>query len=134
MEENTGNVIVWKDRKRILFGLPWSFTRYSLTQEKLIVDTGLLNRKEEEVRLYRILDITLKRPFSQRLWGLGTVHLCTADKSTPEIDIKCIKNSRAFKDMLSDMVERERNERRISGREYMGVMDMDDDINDSHEY
>ncbi|MDD3921428.1 MAG: PH domain-containing protein [Eubacteriales bacterium] len=138
MEEQKANPneIVWKDRKRIIFGLPWTFTRYSLTQEKLLVDTGFFNRKEDEVRLYRILDISLKRPLSQRIWGLGTVHLCTADKSTPDFDIKRIKNSRDFKNMLSDMVERERNERRISGREYMGIGsmdgDMDMDMDDMH--
>ena len=66
---------VWKDRKRTLFGLPWSFTRYYLTEDKLIIETGFLSRREEEIRLYRILDITLQRPFAQRLFGLGTVHL-----------------------------------------------------------
>ena len=71
---------VWKDRKRTLFGLPWSFTRYYLTEDKLIIETGFLSRREEEIRLYRILDITLQRPFAQRLFGLGTVHLCTAHK------------------------------------------------------
>ena len=33
---------VWKDRKRTFLGLPWSFTRYELTEEKLIIETGLL--------------------------------------------------------------------------------------------
>ena len=41
--------VVWQDRKRTLFGLPWSFTKYSLTEEKLLVETGFLNKKEEEI-------------------------------------------------------------------------------------
>ena len=118
---------VWKDRKRTLFGLPWSFTRYYLTEDKLIIETGFLSRREEEIRLYRILDITLQRPFAQRLFGLGTVHLCTADHSTPEIDIRRIKKPREFKEMLSDMVEHEREERRIGTREFIGGVDMDDE-------
>ena len=102
MEQN----YVWKDRKRIIFGLPWTFTRYYLTEEKLIIDTGFFNRKEEEIRLYRILDITLKRPLGQRLWGLGTVHLCTADKTTSELDVplwltKHLTKSRIFKTSFS---------------------------------
>lgn len=120
--------VVWKDRKRIIFGLPWTFTRYSLTEEKLLVDTGFFNRKEEEVRLYRILDITLQRPLGQRIWGLGTIKLNTADKSTPELEIKRIRQSRKFKEMLSDMVEHERDEKRIAAREFMGYGDMDDDM------
>lgn len=118
--------VVWKDRKRIIFGLPWTFTRYSLTKEKLIVDTGFISRKEDEVRLYRILDISLHRPLSQRIWGLGTIRLNTADKTSPELEIKRIKNAKAVKEMLSDMVEKERDEKRIAAREFMGG-DMDDD-------
>lgn len=118
--------VVWKDRKRIIFGLPWTFTRYSLTQEKLIIDTGFLSRKEDEIRLYRILDITLKRPLHQRIWGLGTIRLNTADKSSPEIEIKRIKHAKETKELLSDMVERERNEKRIAAREFMGFADADE--------
>ncbi|MDO4732985.1 MAG: PH domain-containing protein [Bacillota bacterium] len=110
---------LWKDRKRIIFGLPWTFTRYSLTEDKLLVDTGFFNRVEEELRLYRIMDITMKRPFGQRIWGLGTIHLCTGDKSSPELDIKSIKNPRQLKELLSGMVEKQREEKRIVAREFM---------------
>ena len=39
--------IVWKDRKRIFFGLPWTFTKYALTEEKLYIETGVLSKREE---------------------------------------------------------------------------------------
>ncbi len=120
--------VVWKDRKRIIFGLPWTFTRYILTEEKLTIDTGFISRKEDEIRLYRILDISLNRPLSQRIWGLGTIMLNTADKTAPEVAIKRIKRAKEIKDMLSDMVEKERDEKRIAAREFMGYGDMDDDV------
>lgn len=110
---------VWKDRKRIIFGLPWTFTVYKLTEEKLFIETGFFSKKEEEIRLYRVMDLTLKRPFGQRIWGLGTIHCCTADKSTPEFDILKVKKSKQVKDMISDMVEKQREEKRISAREFM---------------
>ena len=116
---------LWRDRKRTLFGLPLSFTVYKLTNEKLMVETGFLNKKEEEVRLYRILDITLRRSLGERLLGLGTIHCCSADKSTPEFDIKHVKNSREVKNLISDMVEEERERKRIAGREYF-----DDGVDD----
>lgn len=109
----------WSDRKRIIFGLPWTFTKYAATDEKLLIRTGVLNVKEEEVRLYRILDLTLKRTLFQRLWGIGTIHVCSADKSTPEFEILNIKNPEIVKNMLSDMVEEERRKKRVSGREFM---------------
>jgi len=65
----------WQDRKRIIFGLPWSFTKYYLTEDKLLIRKGFLNTQEEEVRLYRIMDVTLKRSFGERLFGLGTIHV-----------------------------------------------------------
>lgn len=110
---------IWKDRKRTIFGLPWSFTRYMLTEEKLIIDTGLFSRREDEIRLYRIMDITLKRTFRDRLEGVGTIHCCSGDKSTPEFDIARIKNPREVKEMLSELIENERMKRRIGVREHM---------------
>ena len=121
---------VWKDRKRVLFGLPWSFTKYRLTEEKLFVCTGFFNRHEEEVRLYRIMDITLNRTFGQRIFKLGTIHICSSDKTTPEFDLKRIKKSKHVRDLLSDLVEEERQRKRIAGREYM---DSHDDVHDAFE-
>lgn len=118
MKSNVSGVI-WQDRKRTVFGLPWSFTRYFITDEKVLLDIGFFSRTEEEIRLYRITDVTLKRSFCERIFGLGTIHCCSGDKSTPEFDIKHIKNSRATKEMLSDLVEKARNERRVAVREFV---------------
>ena len=115
--------VVWQDRKRIIFGLPWTFTKYVLTKEKLLIQTGILSTKEEEVRLYRIMDVTLRRSLAQRLFGLGTIHCCSADKSTPEFDIKWIPDSAAVKEKLSDLVEAERMAKRVSSREFMSDED-----------
>lgn len=119
---------IWRDRKRTIFGLPWSFTKYLLTEEKLLVKTGLFSTKEEEVRLYRILDVTLKRSLKERIFGLGTIHCCAADKSTPEFDILHIKNSEEVKRRLSDLIEEQRELKRISGREFLDA----DDISPDH--
>ena len=111
---------LWQDRKRIFFGLPWTFTTYALSENSLFIKRGILNISEEEIRLYRILDITLRRSFWERLFGLGTLHLCTADKSTPEIDILHIPSPKEIRTLLSDKVEEARSERYVGVREYMG--------------
>ncbi|MBQ2982498.1 MAG: PH domain-containing protein [Lachnospiraceae bacterium] len=122
--------VKWKDRKRIIFGLPWSFTRYRLTDDKLIVSTGLFSINEEEIRLYRIMDVTLKRSLGERLWGLGTIHICSSDRTTPELDIKRVRQSADVKEMLSDMVEAARKKNRVSAREFMSGDDIDEDMDD----
>ena len=126
----SANEYVWKDRKRTIFGLPLSFTIYKLTEEKLLIETGFFSKKEEEIRLYRIMDLTLNRPFGQRIFGVGTIHCCTADKSTPEFDILKIKKSSEIKNMISDMVEREREKKRVSAREFRTDEDEWDVIDD----
>ena len=66
--------ILWHDRKRHL-GLPLSFTKYSMSEDRLFVETGFLNLEQNEVRLYRILDLQLKRSFGQRIFGVGSIIL-----------------------------------------------------------
>lgn len=119
---------VWQDRKRIIFGLPWTFTVYRLVKDKLLIETGFLSKKQEEIRLYRIMDLTLHRPIGQRIWGLGTIRCCTADKSTPEFDILKIKDAERVKNLISDMVEQQREEKRISAREFMTESEHDGDM------
>lgn len=95
-----------------------------------MIDIGFLSRTEEEIRLYRITDVTLSRSLGERIFKLGTIHCCSGDKSTPEFDIKRIKNSREIKDMLSDLVEKARNERRVAIREFVDNDSEHDDIED----
>ena len=110
---------IWSDRKRIFCGLPWTFTTYTLTSDRLFIETGVLGKHEDEVRLYRILDISLSRSFSQRIFGLGTIHCCSADKTMGDFDIINIKNPREVKERLSELVEHERQAKRVTNREFM---------------
>lgn len=111
--------ILWKERKRTLFGLPLSFTVYTLTKDKLLIESGIFNKVQEEVRLYRIMDLTLRRSFEERIFKLGTIHCCSGDKSTPEFDILRIKNSQKIKDLISEAVEKSRKKNRIATREFI---------------
>lgn len=119
---------VWQDRKRIAFGLPFTFTTYHLTPEKLLIRSGILNTKEEEICLYRIMDVTLQRSLWERLFGLGTIHCCSADKSTPEFEIRWIPHAAEVKEQLSDMIEAERQAKRVSSREFMTDEDADEEM------
>jgi hypothetical protein len=61
---------LWKDRKRY-FGLPLSFTRYALSEDRLFLSVGFLNIKDDEILLYRVRDIDTERSLWQRLFGVG---------------------------------------------------------------
>ena len=131
--------VIWKDRKRPFLGLPWSFTKYELTEQKLIINKGFLNVSEEEVRLYRFVDVTMTQTLGQRIFGVGNLHCETNDRSGGNFVIELIKNPRQVKDLLSDTVEAERDRKRVSVREFMADMDdstdmdadgVDDDIHE----
>lgn len=122
--------VIWSDRKRTLFGLPLSFTKYTLTEERLFIQTGLYTTVEDEVRLYRILDVKLTRTLGQKIFGVGSIHVCSADKSMADFEITSVKNSADVKEKLSELVEKNRVEKRVMNREAMFGQDVGYDEDD----
>ena len=119
--------ILWKDRKRFL-GMPLSFTRYSLTEDRLFYSVGFLNIKDDEILLYRVRDINTSRTFGQRLLGVGTVTVMSSDKSMPTMVLKNIKNPMAVKELIHQQVEEMKIRRRVRVGEIMsGNYDEDQD-------
>lgn len=111
--------VIWQDRKRIL-GMPISFTRYILEEDRLILDEGLLKSVENEIMLYRIQDITLIRTLGAKILGVGTLELRSSDKTHPVLYLKNIKDVAKVKRTLSENVERERDRRRVGTHEFIG--------------
>lgn len=114
----------WKDRKRFL-GLPLSFTRYSIREQRLYYSKGFFNTTEDEMLIYRILDVKLNRTFGDKLVGVGTITLFTADKTSPELKLERVKKPKYVRDIISKMVEEERLRLNIRGKELYGVSDND---------
>ena len=72
------------------------------------------------------MDVQLDRTLGQKIFGVGTIHVKSGDKILKDFDIKSIKNSREIKEMLSELVEKNRVEKRVVNREMM-LDDVDDD-------
>lgn len=64
---------------------------YRITSRRIVVETGVLSKKLEQIDLYRVADYTVERPFGQRIMGTGNLMLKTFDKTTPELDVLDIK-------------------------------------------
>lgn len=109
--------ILWKDRKRPIFGLPLSFTRYTLTAEKLIVKKGFLNLVTDEIRLYRVLDVSSKESIFQRIFRVGTLKIMSNDESLKNFELSNIKKADFVRSLLSDATEKERVRKRVTSRE-----------------
>lgn len=120
--------IIWKDRKRTFCGLPWSFTKYSLSEDRIFVERGFFKTIEDETRLYRILDLKLERSFVQKIFGIGSVVVTSSDRNLGTFVLKNIKNAKEVKEQIADLVEKQRDAKRVVSREFM-----DDDYTDDEE-
>ena len=121
--------IIWRARKRNFLGLPWTFTIYGFSKDRLFIKTGVLSTKEDEVRLYRITDVSLHRSLWQRIMGMGSIKIYSADQSLGDFEIKNIRDCENVKEQLSQLVEDERQAKRVSSREFLmddGEADGDD--------
>lgn len=116
---------IWSDKKRI-FGLPISFTRYSLSEDRLFTDQGFLNTTQDQLQLYMIRDISLKRSFFQKLLGLGTIELVTGDKSNPTLLIENIPGSEEVKEKVYQLVVEAKKDRHVMYHENFGGVDGED--------
>lgn len=110
---------VWIDKKRHL-GMPISFTKYTLTNERLYTESGFINLKESELLLYRVRDIGLTRTLWQRLFGVGTIHIYSSDTTDEHLDIVNVKKAKDVKDLISSKVEESKKSRRIGTTEIIG--------------
>lgn len=117
---------LWKDRKRF-WGMPLSFTRYALSEDRLFLSVGFWNIKDEELLLYRVRDIASSRTFWQRLCGVGTVTVSSSDKTTPVLVLKNIRKPLEVKELLHRQVEEIKLRRRVRIGEIMtGDPDFED--------
>lgn len=123
---NNTDTLLWRDKKRHL-GLPISFTTYSVSEDRLFRETGFLNRKYEEILLYRIRDISMTRSFGQILLGVGTITISSSDKSAAKLDIVNVKAPKQVKELIHQLVEECKARRRFRFGEFEAVGDEGDE-------
>ncbi len=122
------------ERKRWLFlGLPFTFTKYMVTEEKLVINKGLLKTEEDTCYLYKIIDVKLERSLFERMLGMGTIICYTGDVTNKVIKLIHIKNSKPINDYILDQSEEMRRKRRTLNTLSLtqNMEDIDDSVLDS---
>ncbi len=119
LRRNYGEVL-WTGKKCIC-GLPISLTRYILTETSLYTKVGLLNIKEDEIDLYKIMDKNMKFTFGQRIVGCGTIILIARDRDTPEKQLRSIRKPREVKRILDQAVKAQYDKYMVRGRDMVGA-------------
>lgn len=76
MHEEDEDEVKYCERKRLLFfGLPWTFTKYTITPSMLTIDQGLLKTEENDCYMYKVQDVKLTTTLLERIFGLWNDHL-----------------------------------------------------------
>ena len=123
---------IWKDRKRFL-GMPLSFTRYSLSEDRLFLSVGFFSIRDEEILLYRVRDINTTRTLWQRIFGVGSITVTSSDKSRPILVMQNVKDAAEVKELLHEQVEDMKIRRRVRFGEVAAFSDDMDDQLDAEE-
>ena len=117
MAAHENQKILWKDRKHIMW-FPWSFTKYYIQNDRLMLESGLFHTTLDETLLYRIVDITMHQSLAGKLFNTGDIIIKSKADSTPEITLHNIVNPKRIRNLLSELVEESRRSRNVVCREF----------------
>jgi uncharacterized membrane protein YdbT with pleckstrin-like domain len=116
------------EKKRVkFFGLPLSFTKYAITEEKLTITAGFLSITEDDAYMYKIQDVRLTRSLAERMFKLGTITCYTGDTTHPELVLLHIRHAGEIKDFIMQSSEEARRKRRALHTLNIDSQDLDVD-------
>lgn len=113
MNNDEDNSVIFKERKRLLFfGLPWTFTKYTITPDYITIDKGLINTTEDDCYMYKVSDVKLSTSLFEKIFKLGTITCYTGDITNPQLQLVHVRNSKEIKAYLLKQSEIARLKRR----------------------
>ena len=115
------------ERKRwVFFGLPFTFTKYTIKEDAITINSGFLNVVENDCYMYKIQDVQHNASLGERMFKLGSITCFTGDTTHPTLELKHIKNSKTIKEFILQESEEARIKRRTVNMLDIGSGEMDD--------
>ena len=106
-------VPVFTERKRwLLFGLPWTCTKYLLKDEILTTNKGFFKTIINDCYMYKIVDVQLEKSLCEKMFGLGTVICYTSDTTDKVLKLEHVRHSEQIKNFILEKSAKMRMKRR----------------------
>ena len=87
--------------------------RYEVTTERLIVEYGILNKRTEEIELFRVQDLSVERSVFDRMFGVGNIVIHSGDATGGALVLFDIANAEDVKNRIRDASRVERQRHRV---------------------
>ncbi len=106
-------VEAWIDLSVLALGLGAAFAlfwkalalksiRYEVTPDRIEWSRGIFDRKVDNIDMFRVVDLKLRRSLLEAFLGIGTVILLTNDESDPQFEFKKVHRCRRLYDALKE--------------------------------
>ena len=125
--ENEDEVIFAERKRWLFFGLPFTFTKYTITPSLVTIDQGLFNTVEDDCYMYKVQDVKLNTSLFEKIFKLGTIICYTGDVTNPELRLVHIKHAKEIKSYLLKQSEVARLKRRTLNTVDIGAHGLDID-------
>ena len=110
------------ERKRWTFlGLPFTFTKYTVKEDVITINAGLLKSTENDCYMYKVQDVKLTATLAERIVGVGTITCYTGDVTDQELRLVHIKHAREIKNYLLKASEEARIRHRTLSMQNIGA-------------
>lgn len=113
VDENAERVL-WKGRPFLSL-----VENYTITTERLKITTGLVSRRVENFELIRVQDIDFKQGLTERMLGIGDIHVRGHDPSNPEIVLRNVPNPEEVYEIVRRAWLEARKRHGLQFREFM---------------
>ena len=115
------------ERKRwVFFGLPFTFTKYTVKEDMVTIQSGFFKTIENDCYMYKIQDVELSASLIEKCFGLATITCFTGDTTHPKLILTHIKNARVIKEFILRESEAARIKRRTVNMLDIGSGEMED--------